>query len=183
MNRRFSSQRSLNSWLFGAWVAAAACSAACTTGLARAPTADSAAALDVEAPALRSEAELKSKPLAFAPGFFSAEQAGRGRASYRQWCDECHASSEFRGDEFEWKWRRQTAWDLYREISSNMPESQPGSLPEETYTDIVAYLLSLNEYQVGGQDLLGIREELAEIPLGAGVEKVRPFPAGRSPEL
>ena len=107
------------------------------------------------------------------PGFFSAEQAERGRESYRQACSECHTVSEFRGTEFEWTWRRRTAWSLYREVSSNMPEDQPGELSTETYTDIVAYLLSLNDYQIGSAELRPTKEVLAAIPLGAGARKTK----------
>ena len=107
------------------------------------------------------------------PGFFSAEQAERGRESYRQACSECHTVSEFRGSDFEWTWRRRTAWSLYTEVSSNMPEDQPGELSTETYTDIVAYLLSLNDYQIGSSELRPSEEVLAAIPLGAGARKTK----------
>ena len=30
-----------------------------------------------------------------------------------------------------------------------MPESNPGSLPEQDYVDILAYILSLNRYPAG----------------------------------
>lgn len=107
------------------------------------------------------------------PGFFSAEQAERGRVSYRQACSECHALSEFRGADFEWTWRRQTAWNLYSEISANMPEDRPGELGAETYADIVAYLLSRNRYQIGSADLPPTEEALAAIELGAGARKTK----------
>ena len=81
--------------------------------------------------------------------------------------------SEFRGDDFEWTWRRQTAWQLYKSISSTMPESDPGGLEREVYADIVAYLLSVNEYQAGSDELEPTEEALAAIPLGAGVDKTR----------
>ena len=106
-----------------------------------------------------------------APGFFSADQAARGRQSYRESCSECHATSEFRGTDFEWSWRRQTAWDLYTDISENMPEDKPGELSDKTYADIVAYLLSLNGYQMGSRDLASKEKAMAAIPLGAGVQK------------
>ena len=61
-------------------------------------------------------------------GFFSAAQVERGRVAYDASCVECHATSEFQGAEFEWTWRRQTAWQLYRQITTTMPESKPGGL-------------------------------------------------------
>lgn len=118
-------------------------------------------------------AEAGSEPGENLLGFFSAEQAERGRESYRKACSECHAVSEFRGSDFEWTWRRRTAWSLYREVSSTMPEDQPGKLSTETYADIVAYLLSLNDYPIGSAELLPTEEVLAAIPLGAGVRKTK----------
>ena len=108
------------------------------------------------------------------PGFFSAAQVERGRASYAEACSECHTLSEFRGSDFEWTWRRQTAWQLYSQVAETMPEDKPGQLPEVTYVDIVAYLLSLNGYQIGGSELSPEREQLEAISLGAGAAKERP---------
>ncbi len=52
------------------------------------------------------------KPPTFNSGFYSVEQAVRGRDSFVMSCEECHSSSEFRGDDFEWTWRRQTVWNF-----------------------------------------------------------------------
>ena len=115
-----------------------------------------------------------SEPVDAVAGFFSAAQADRGRARYGESCRECHSLSEFRGSDFEWKWRRQTAWDLYRDVAETMPEDKPGKLSPGTYADIVAYMLSLNGYQIGGEDLFATKEAMAAIPLGAGVQKTKP---------
>ena len=114
-----------------------------------------------------------AEPVEAIPGFFSAEQAQRGRESYREACGECHTLSEFRGTDFEWTWRRQTAWNLFSEVSSTMPEDKPGQLSPETYADIVAYLLNLNDYQVGSVELSPSQEALSAIPLGAGARKTK----------
>ncbi len=106
-------------------------------------------------------------------GFFSTEQAERGRQSFQKTCLECHAVSEFRGPDFEWRWRRQTAWALYTEISWNMPEDMPGSLPPETYADIVAFILEINEYASGDTELKATPEAMATIPLGPGAAKTK----------
>lgn len=34
-----------------------------------------------------------------------------------------------------------------------MPDDNPGGLPEQTYADIVAYLLSLNDFPAGDSEL------------------------------
>jgi hypothetical protein len=107
------------------------------------------------------------------PGFFSTAQAERGRQSYGESCSECHSLSDFRGTDFEWKWRRRTAWDFYQEMAQSMPEDKPGKLSTGTYTDIVAYVLSLNSYEIGSKDLTATEEAMAAIPLGAGVPKTK----------
>lgn len=107
------------------------------------------------------------------PGFFSAKQADRGRESYEDRCSECHFLNDFRGTDFEWNWRRQTAWNLYREVSETMPEDRPGELSPETVADIIAYILRLNDYQVGSVDLSTRQTVLEQIALGAGAEKTK----------
>ena len=108
------------------------------------------------------------------PGLFSATQAARGLRSYGESCSECHSLSDFRGTDFEWNWRRRTAWDFYQEVAQSMPEDKPGKLSPSTYTDIVAYVLSLNRYQIGSEDLVATEEAMAAIPLGPGARRTRP---------
>lgn len=109
-------------------------------------------------------------------GFYSAPQAARGAEVFVDICEECHSISEFRGAEFEWSWRRQTAWALFNDISFNMPEDLPGSLEPAAYADIVAYILSLNDYVAGDTELTATRESLSIIPLGPGADKSRAPP-------
>lgn len=108
-----------------------------------------------------------------AAGFFSPEQAGRGREAFVEICSECHSTSDFRGTDFEWKWRRQTAWNLFREMRRTMPEDFPGALPGQTYADLIAYILQLNDYPSGDTELPASEEALDAIPLGPGVDKTR----------
>lgn len=113
-------------------------------------------------------------------GFYSAEQAERGRESFRRTCRECHTTSEFRGSDFESQWKRQNAWSLFNQISWNMPEAAPGSLTDQTYADIVAYILLLNKYPAGGEDLAATPESMGSVPLGPDADKTRPKTAGSS---
>lgn len=143
----------------------------CCAGTAS-PAAPAATSASPVAPALVAD-EDSSDDSEDGGGFFTAAQVERGRASYLAACDECHAASEFRGEEFEWKWRRQNAWQLFRQIVTTMPENEPGKLAPEVYAEIVAYFLSLNDYRAGEQELLPTQEALQAIPLGAGVAKTK----------
>ena len=87
------------------------------------------------------------------PALYSANQAIRGEGFFRETCLACHESSEFRGSAFERQWSGQTVRDLYASIAYSMPEDNPGGLPAQTYTDIIAYVLELNGYPSGTTEL------------------------------
>lgn len=94
-------------------------------------------------------------------GIYAEAQAERGRASFRGVCAECHYSSEFRDQKFGFKWGRRTVGDLFRDIVRNMPEDDPGSLSDQEYVDLVAYILQLNGFLPGSVDLPADEEVLA----------------------
>lgn len=104
-------------------------------------------------------------------GVYSVEQAARGREAFVETCVECHASSEFRGRDFEFDWRRRTAWDLYRQLRRTMPDDFPGTLAPQTYVDIIAYVLELNDYTPGGPNLSPDEASLRRVPLGPGANR------------
>lgn len=106
-----------------------------------------------------------------ASGFYSTTQADRGRATFGAICSECHDTSDFRGDDFEWEWRRRTVWDFYRRLRETMPEDNPGSLRPGTYADVIAYILQLNDYPSGGAELVPEEGPMDLIALGPGVDK------------
>lgn len=87
------------------------------------------------------------------PAFYSEDQAIRGEGFFRETCLSCHASSEFRGSTFERQWKGRTVRDLYASIAFSMPDDNPGGLPAQTYTDIIAYVLELNGYPAGASEL------------------------------
>ena len=84
---------------------------------------------------------------------YSTAQAERGEAVFREVCLSCHATSEFKGDDFHLAWSGRTLRDLFRLISTSMPNDNPGVLSRQQYIDIVAYLLELNEFPAGDGDL------------------------------
>ncbi|MCG8468984.1 MAG: c-type cytochrome [Gemmatimonadetes bacterium] len=84
---------------------------------------------------------------------FNEEQVARGYEGFRTMCGECHSTGEFRGRNFQFRWRRQTAWDFYREVTTTMPENAPGALTDQEYVDIVAYILELNGFEPGESEL------------------------------
>ena len=85
--------------------------------------------------------------------FYTEDQARRGQRAFRQVCSDCHYTSEFKGPVFTDVWARRTARDLYRELRRTMPDDNPGGLPRQTYVDVMAYILELNGYPAGSDEL------------------------------
>ena len=99
---------------------------------------------------------------------FSVEQVERGRDVFDFVCGECHIASEFRGDGFQFRWRRQTAWDLYRTITTTMPENAPGALTDQEYVDVVSLILEINGHVAGSAELSPTQAALDQLPISAG---------------
>jgi cytochrome c5 len=79
-------------------------------------------------------------------GAFSAVQAKRGEDAYNSFCITCHSAKEYTGEAFKTAWLGRTTFDIFTLISTTMPDDNPGMLQRQQYTDIVAYMLSLNGY-------------------------------------
>ena len=88
---------------------------------------------------------------------YSAAQAATGKTIYERQCVACHGEGlddgEFgpmlRGDEFLLRWAGKSVEDLFHYVQDTMPTAQPGSLSEEEYLNVIAYLLSKNTIPAG----------------------------------
>jgi len=106
------------------------------------------------------------------PPQFTAEQAARGKTAYNSNCAVCHGSTlsngtfgtPLAGQYFEGKWFGQTVGALY-DYAHTMPPSSPGSLPDETYADIVAYILEVNGIAAGDTELPPDSAALSEMTI------------------
>ena len=85
--------------------------------------------------------------------FFTTRQASRGNGLFRDNCLSCHTSSEFTGSSFERRWRGRAVGDIYEFVLYSMPDDNPGGLPAQTYADILAYVLELNDFPPGESEL------------------------------
>ena len=75
-----------------------------------------------------------------APAAFTSEQAARGERVFGTVCSVCHGRNEFRGPIFSLTWRVEPVGHLFQHISTTMPQDDPGSLADEEYAAIVAYM-------------------------------------------
>jgi mono/diheme cytochrome c family protein len=94
---------------------------------------------------------------------YTAAQAARGQASYRTACAGCHAVTQFADPAFRRAWRGRTAWDLFEQLRTTMPNDNPGRLRRDAYADIVAYLFQLNGVPAGPTELGSQPEALRRV--------------------
>jgi hypothetical protein len=97
-------------------------------------------------------------------GVYTTEQAARGRNQFLAHCAECHMPDlsggegpALVGDRFWTTWQETSVAALFDRISKNMPFDDDGllagSLPRQTYVDIVAHILSSNGFPAGNAEL------------------------------
>lgn len=92
---------------------------------------------------------------------FTASQVKRGKAVYADNCSLCHGANlddgEFgpalEGAPFQQKWGAQSPTALFSYMFQKMPPSGPGTLDEQTYADLEAYLLQANGLEPGTAEL------------------------------
>ncbi len=87
-------------------------------------------------------------------GVFTAEQADRGKELYLPLCQSCHVAVAHTGPVFRGHWAGRPLSDLYTFVSTRMPKNEPASLPPESYADLLAYILLLNQAPVGRTELV-----------------------------
>lgn len=93
------------------------------------------------------------------PVSYSAEQADRGESRYTKDCEECHGDdlkgglnggAPLRGLAFEEKYFDGLPASLmFSFMSSTMPPNSPGRYSENTYADLMAYILKRNGVRAG----------------------------------
>jgi mono/diheme cytochrome c family protein len=84
-----------------------------------------------------------------ATGVFTAAQATRGEEVYTNACARCHMTAQHSGATFAATWHNRRVFDLYDILVNTMPLDDPGSLSEQEYIDVVAYILKINGHPAG----------------------------------
>jgi alcohol dehydrogenase (cytochrome c) len=89
-------------------------------------------------------------------GAYTSAQAGLGASVYTQRCSVCHgpnlqgeSGTPLTGPTFSQAYGAGTAAQLYDFISRQMPLDAPGSLSQQQYLDVTAYILSRNGLPAG----------------------------------
>lgn len=84
---------------------------------------------------------------------YSEPQAERGEQQFKQSCSSCHTPGMFVGGAFAERWNSQSMGNVFEWLSANMPENDPGGLKPQQYADILAFVLSINGYPIGTDDM------------------------------
>jgi mono/diheme cytochrome c family protein len=117
-------------------------------------------------PAARSQTASRSVK----DGVYTSVQAIRGQALYTVKCASCHGSMASTTPDmapllndhvFQATWKDLSVGDLFERILNTMPQNEAGTLSPPQTADIVAYILSANQWPA------------AQSPLGDGVDALR----------
>ena len=95
----------------------------------------------------------QAQPRTTATGVFTAEQAQKGREVFNASCLGCHTVASHTGTAFQLKWFGRPLADLFDYLSNLMPKSAPGTLTEDEYVWVTAYILRLNGMPAGKTEL------------------------------
>ena len=117
-------------------------------------------------------------------GVYTVAQAARGQMAYQINCSMCHRESldggaealPLRGEQFMESWRDDSLAPLFDHMRTRMPRrpgGEPGSLSENTYIDILAYILKVSEYPSGTGELT--KDAVGNIQL-VGKDGPKPLP-------
>ena len=94
-------------------------------------------------------------------GVYTEEQAGRGERTYTRACAACHLDDllgdgfapSLVGAAFSFRWSGLSVGDIFATIRTTMPQGAPASLSRQAYADLAAFLLSVNDYPAGDEEL------------------------------
>jgi alcohol dehydrogenase (cytochrome c) len=104
-------------------------------------------------------------------GIYTIEQQERGQLAYEANCAACHNTTlrgtpggpGIAGARFIANWKDRSVGEFLAYIEQNMPIGRAGSLPGETYADIVSYILSVNEFPSGDTPLSADPADLEQV--------------------
>jgi mono/diheme cytochrome c family protein len=123
-------------------------------------------------PAMVRLAAVGTPPDAAPPALYTAAQATAGFAKFLGHCAMCHgaklqglAGPALKGPNFANAKSNFAVGDIFVIVANNMPASNPGSLPQGDYVDIMAYLLQQNGYPSGSTALTYADATNSNVPL------------------
>jgi mono/diheme cytochrome c family protein len=114
-----------------------------------------------------------------ASGVFTSEQAKNGERAFQAKCATCHGADLHSTDPeapdltegaFKFGWQGKTIANRFEQIRSTMPLGNARGLDDQTYIDIVAYILQFNGIPAGNQklepDVRSLEQIVITVPAG-----------------
>ena len=86
-------------------------------------------------------------------GVYTREQLSRGQDVFIAQCRSCHTPESHTSPTFQATWGGKSLSELYTYIRERMPKSEPASLSDQEYIDVLTYLLRLNRAPEGAAEL------------------------------
>jgi mono/diheme cytochrome c family protein len=104
-------------------------------------------------------------------GIYTTQQAKRGEDQYQLDCSSCHGAmltggdtgSPLIGNDFVSEWAGRSVADVFEYTRTQMPKDSPGRLSRQQYADVIAYILSANNFPAGDSELKSDAESLQQI--------------------
>lgn len=111
-------------------------------------------------------------------GVFTKEQGKRGEGLYAQHCSSCHGPDLLGNDEaapltgsaFLANWDGLSVGDLTERVRVSMPPNNLGKLSRQQIVDILSYVLNVNSFPAGKEEL----DPKAEVLKGIRIEGTKP---------
>lgn len=109
-------------------------------------------------------------------GVYTEAQSRRGEAVYFASCVLCHKPAmtgsmivpPLIGEAFLTRWNRRTAGDLFEWMRTSMPPVVTARLNSQEYADVLAFILSRNQYPAGDDELAADFSALQVIRMAPG---------------
>ena len=108
-------------------------------------------------------------------GIYTEAQAARGESRYRTSCSGCHDEGPRRGEAFMRDWSGTDLSGLFVRMKTSMPPGAPGSLSDADYVDIAAYMLRVNDFPAGRDELTSANIATVRVEGRNGPEPVPNF--------
>ena len=94
-------------------------------------------------------------------GVYTSAQADRGKKLYIESCAACHQEGlqgadlapPLKGDDFLLRWNDKTMFELVDRVRTTMPQDAPNTLSPQVNADIVSYMLQVNRFPAGTEEL------------------------------
>lgn len=114
-------------------------------------------------------------------GVFTEDQVAIGSALYASGCAACHGhnlkgtegGNALVGERFINKWKGASLDTLFEVTRATMPKTNPKSLDDASYANLIAFILQANGFPAGASDLPSDQNELKKITMGPRPDNAR----------